>query len=151
MQMVEAKCIMPAWDSVACMSFTPGQGPLPEGLYKIDRSGPLAELKTPRGKYVFEFDRNAGPDDKPHDYSCKKDGCVKKFKTLADLGTHTKTDHKEESVREESDDVPVASDGRGKKKNKTFTCKDCGKSGIPNLYALGQHKKIHKAAVEKAA
>jgi hypothetical protein len=154
---VAAKCIMAAYDSVNCISYKPGQGPLPGGLYEIDRNGPLATLKTsggPMGKYVFEFDRNAGPDDKPHDYSCKRDGCGKKFKTLAALGTHTREEHNDTAVMD-SDDEPVvmAVDGRGKKQNKTFTCKEpgCGEV-LPHLYALKLHKKTHEqAAVEQTA
>lgn len=154
--MVQAKCIMPASLSspVQCL-FMPGQGPLPGGLYEIDRDGPLAKLKTnggKTGKYVFEFDRNAGPDDKPHDYSCKKDGCGKHFKTLAGLGTHTKLEHKEESVTaSESEDEPeveFAKDGRGRKKGRTFTCKHpgCGQV-LPHLYGLKVHNRTHAPLV----
>ena len=129
---------------------------MPGGLYEIDRDGPLAQLKTnggKTGKYVFEFDRNAGPDDKPHDYSCKREGCGKKFKTLADLGTHTKTEHKTERF-ESDEEVEVVKDMRGKtKKPHTFTCKEPGCGVVlPHLYALKVHKKTHeKAAVEQAA
>lgn len=143
MQMVQAKCIMDAWDSVLCIPYKAGKGPLPEGLYEIDRHGPLAALKTPRNKYVFEFDRNAGPDDKPHDYTCKKEGCGKRFKTLADLGTHTKVDHKSERAADNGEEVVVAKDQRGKRANRTFTCKTCG-DVLPNLYALAQHNKTHQ-------
>jgi DNA gyrase subunit A len=56
--LVKAKCIEDAWDSTACIMYKPGQGPLPDGLYEIDRYGELAKLKNPTtGKYVFEFDR----------------------------------------------------------------------------------------------
>lgn len=147
---VEAKCIMDAYDSPSCTLFKMGS------TYQIERDGELARLKTSggkMGKYVFDFDRNAGPDDAPHDYHCKKPGCehLASFKTLAALGTHTKTEHKA-GEREESDEVVVAKDGRGKKKGKTFTCKhpDCG-AVLPNLYAMGQHNKTHKTAVEQAA
>ncbi|HME56820.1 MAG TPA: hypothetical protein VKF63_00660 [Terracidiphilus sp.] len=56
---VQAKCIAEAWDSTACTMYEPGKGPLPGGLYEIDRDSQLATLKTPTGKYVFEFDRNS--------------------------------------------------------------------------------------------
>lgn len=157
--LVAAKCIMAAVDSTTTEYFKPGAGPLPGGLYKIDRDGPLAALKTaggPRGKYVFEFDRNANPDDKPHDYSCKKDGCGKKFKTLAELGRHTHSEHRGESVAESvgEEEVVVAKDMRGKtRKVTTFTCKEpgCGEV-LPHLYALKVHKKTHqKDAVTQAA
>lgn len=153
MQMVSAKCIMPAWDSVNCLHLKPGQGSLPGGLFEIDRDGPLAKLKTsggPMGKYVFEFDRNGNPDDKVHDYTCKKCGETKdplgrKF-TLNTLGTHTKTAHKDESTAESSEDVVVAVDGRGKHKNKSFKCSQCDEK-FPHLYALKVHKKTHAVAV----
>ena len=146
MQMVEAKCIMPAWDSINCVQYIPGQGPLPGGLYKIDRESDLAKLKTAggaKGKYVFDFDRNAGPDDKPHDYSCKKEGCGEKFKTLAALGSHTRSAHRDDDEVDE-EPVVVAKDARGKNKGKTFKCKVCSEV-FPNLYAITQHNKTHVA------
>jgi len=102
---VTAKCIKEAWDSMSCVLYKPGCGPLPDGLYEIERDGPLSKLKTGEGKsarYVFEFDRNAGPDDKPHDYTCEK--CGKKCKTLNELGTHTRSEHKDVIVVEPDDD-----------------------------------------------
>lgn len=100
---VKAKCVIMAWDSSTSMLYKPGEGPLPDGLYEIDRDGPLAKLKL-GSTYCFEFDRCANPADKPHDYTCKKEGCGKKFKTLPELGTHVKTDHKDETA------VPVGED-----------------------------------------
>lgn len=97
--LVKARCVTPAWDSVGAVMYEPGRGPLPEGLYEIDRDGPLARLKL-GSTYVFDFDRNCGPDDKPHDYSCKKEGCGKKFKTLSDLGSHTRSEHKDVAILE---------------------------------------------------
>jgi hypothetical protein len=55
---VQAKCIAEAWDSTACIMYKPGEGPLPGGLYEIDRDGQLTTLKTPTGRYIFEFDRS---------------------------------------------------------------------------------------------
>jgi len=154
---VAAKCIMPAsLSSPVQQLFMPGQGPLPGGLYEIDRDGPLAALKTnggKTGKYVFEFDRNAGPNDKPHDYSCKK--CDKKFKTLPELGRHNNADHKDDPnpLAEPDAEVVVAKDGRGRKTSRTFTCKEPGCGVVlPHLYALKVHKKTHaKDAVSQAA
>ena len=107
--LVKAKCVTPCWDSGNAVRYEPGNGPLPEGLYEIDRDGPLASLKL-GSTYVFAFDRNANPDDKPHDYSCKREGCGKKFKTLAALGSHVHSDHgNEETVlaepEEETEDL----------------------------------------------
>jgi serine/threonine protein kinase len=50
---VKAKCIMQAFDSTACILYFPGRE------YEIDPSSKLADLKTPRGDWVFQFDRKA--------------------------------------------------------------------------------------------
>ena len=143
--LVKAKCVTAAWDSVNATLYEPGNGPLPDGLYEIERDGPLASLKL-GGIYVFDFDRNRGPDDKPHDYTCKKDGCGKKFKTLAELGRHSNAEHRDSGVAAaDGEEVELAVDGRGKKKARTFVCKVCGDI-LPNLYALGQHNKTHQQA-----
>ena len=124
--LVKAKCVTPCWDSDNAVLYTPGSGPLLEGLFEIDRDGPLASLKL-GSTYVFDFDRNCGPDDKPHDYSCKKEGCGKKFKTLAALGTHTNEEHRE--VRDDSEDLaPFAG----------VTCKICNKR-CKSAYGLRLH------------
>lgn len=158
---VTAKCIARAWDTTQAREYLPGFE------YEIDSNSPLASLtvhpvaykdgkpvkyqRSDEGKleafptskppYVFEFDRNAGPGDKPHDYSCKKPGCGAFFKTLSDLGTHTKTAHNE-SPAVDNEPVVLAKDGRGKKKMGTITCKECGEV-CPHLYALKVHKKTH--------
>lgn len=149
MQMVVAKCIMNAWDSVACLPYNAGKGPLPGGLFEIDRDGPLAKLKTPKGNWVFEFDRNAGPDDKPHVYTCKRPGCeaLKPFKTLAALGSHTKTAHKEVRVEDDEEEEEPVAKKRGAHSGRTFTCKVCG-DVLPNLYAMGQHNKTAHQPVQ---
>ena len=151
---VTAKCIMDAFDSPSCQHFKMGS------TYEIDRDGPLAQLKTSGGKlgkYVFDFDRNGTKTndgvDVVKDYSCKKDGCGAKFKTLNALGTHTKSAHKDDPnpLAEPDAEVVVAKDMRGKTRtNKGFTCKQCGEV-LPHLYALKVHKKTHEAAVEQAA
>jgi hypothetical protein len=121
--LVKAKCVTVAWDSPNATRYEPGAGPLPGGLYEIDRDGPLASLKL-GSTYVFEFDRNANPDDKPHDYSCKKDGCGKKFKTLAALGTHTKVDHKDDAEPPEKpeDDEPDEEEDEQVRARTCFLC-----------------------------
>lgn len=95
--LITAKCIINVFETNSCVLYTPQGGPLPDGLYEIDRDGPLAKIKL-GSTYCFEFDRNAGPDDKPHIYSCKKPGCeaLKPFKTLNNLGTHTRSAHKDD-------------------------------------------------------
>lgn len=85
---VQARCVARAWESNAAVMFEPGMGPLPGGLYEIDRDGPLAVLKVGKD-YVFDFDRNAPG--QIRDYTCDK--CQKKCKTLNELGTHVHTEH----------------------------------------------------------
>lgn len=142
---VAAKCIKEAWDSMACVLYKPGHGPLPEGLYEIDRDGPLAKLKTSEGKsgkYVFDFDRNSGPDDKPHDYTCEK--CGKKCKTLNELGTHFNSDHKDVVATEPEDEEDDLTDR---------TCTKCDPPKVLKTpHGLRLHTmKSHPEAVEEAA
>lgn len=56
---VQAKCIMQAWDSKECVMYEPGMGPLPGGLYEIDSNGQLATMKTPKGDWIFQFERTS--------------------------------------------------------------------------------------------
>ena len=106
--MVKAKCVTRCWDSVNAIEYAPNGGPLPGGFYEIDRHGPLASMKL-GSTYCFDFDRNAGVDDKPHDYTCKKCGATKDPKgkkfTLATLGTHTKVEHKDEPAEPVGDEL----------------------------------------------
>jgi uncharacterized C2H2 Zn-finger protein len=126
--LVEAKCVARAWDSKNAMYFYPGE------VYKIDRDGPLATLKVGTG-YVFEFDRNAGPDDKPHDYSCKR--CGQKFKTLADLGRHSNKEHKNADLITDDGDEPVSI-------QTPCRCKPCDQT-FPSRGELMKHKReVHK-------
>lgn len=149
---VAAKCIMPAFDSSTTQHFKPGQGPLSGGLYEIDRNGPLAALKTnggKTGKYVFEFDRNAGPDDKPHVYSCKKSGCesLKPFKSLAELGSHTRTAHSESAVAAEPDGDDEEEDDLSDR-----TCTKCDPPKVLKTpHGLRLHDMKSHPAVEQAA
>lgn len=127
--LVKAKCITPAWDSVNCTMYQPGFGPLPDGLYEIDRDGPMASIKL-GSTYCFEFDRNSGPDDKPHDYSCKK--CGKKFKTLPALGTHTREDHKDDVIVVDSDVV-----------EEDFSLRTCNKCSPPKVLKTPHGLRLH--------
>lgn len=145
---VAAKCIKEAWDSMSCVLYKPGHGPLPEGLYEIDRDGPLAKLKTADGKlgkYVFEFDRNAGIDDeKPRDYTCDK--CGKDCKTLPGLGTHMRTEHKDVAVTEPEEE----------NEEDDFTDRTCTVCDPPKVlktpHGLRLHTlKSHPEAVAEAA
>lgn len=173
--LVMAKCIAPAWDNRTTQAYVPGQvyeidsesdlaslTVIPvaynaEGKavrYVRDGEGKLKEIPIPKPAYVFEFDRNANPNDKPHDYTCKQ--CGKDCKTLNGLGSHTRSAHKDDAEPPEKpeDDEPkeaIVKDGRGKKKGKTFKCKRCPEA-LPNLYAYRMHLKTHEeAAVTQAA
>lgn len=107
MPLVKAKCVTPAWDSNAATMYVPDGGSEEDGRYLIDLDGPLAKLKL-GSTYVFQFDRCDPFGDTPHDYSCKKAGCFKKFKTLNELGTHIRSEHKEVAVvEEEAEDEEV--------------------------------------------
>ena len=110
---VEAKCVQRAWDSDACVMCEPGMGPLPGGLYLIERGGKLATLKTALGKYVFEFDR-ALPG-QTIDYTCEK--CGEKCKSLNELGNHSYSKHPEGNPVAEPEQEPFAD----------RTCTVCGK------------------------
>ena len=153
---VTAKCIMDAFDSPSCQHFKMGS------TYEIDRDGPLAQLKTSGGKlgkYVFDFDRNGTKTndgvDVVKDYSCKKDGCAAKFKTLNALGTHTKSAHKD-------DPNPLAEPDAEVEIVKPSTCKQCDPPQVFNsrgemmkhkgeVHGASFFKKLDKAAVEQAA
>lgn len=120
---VQAKCTHRAWDSMGCMLFIPGNGPLPGGLYEIEHDGALASLKVGQryvkydkegkavgdpvgGTYVFEFDRAlasrmaaipgaAFSSPLPErSYTCNR--CGSKFNSLNALGTHSHSVHNDE-------------------------------------------------------
>jgi hypothetical protein len=120
--LIQAKCLTPAWDSERAKLYSAGE------VYEIDRDSRLAELKV-GSRPVFEFDRNANPDDKPHDYSCKQEGCGAKFKTLAELGSHTRATHKD------SDLIP---DPKAENIFADRTC-ECGRV-CASAYGLKLHK-----------
>jgi hypothetical protein len=139
---VKAKCTAPAWDSPSAVYYAPGGGPLEGGLYEIDTEGPLPALKI-GNRYVFDFDRNANPEDKPHDYTC--DECGKDLKTLPALGSHKRKEHAK-SPAVDNEPVVVAKHGL-KGRTATMKCRDCGEK-FPNLHALKVHKKKDHAKVE---
>jgi hypothetical protein len=58
--MVVAQCLASAWDSVACRTYEPGQGPLPDGLYEIDADSQLSTLVTIRGMWLFQYPGHEG-------------------------------------------------------------------------------------------
>jgi uncharacterized C2H2 Zn-finger protein len=133
---VAARCTAAAWESNSCVMLVPGGGTLPDGRYEIDRDSPLAELKI-GGRYVFEFDRNntrtSDGVDVVKDYSCKKPGCGAFFKTLSELGTHSKTAHAagEELAEPDAEIVSVKAPCR---------CRPCDKE-FPSRADLMKHKR----------
>ncbi len=50
MPIVQAKCVMKAWDSKAAILYEPGE------TVEIDTEGQLATLTTPMGEYVFQYE-----------------------------------------------------------------------------------------------
>lgn len=137
---VAAKCTLPAWDSKACVMLEPGKGPLPGGLYEIERDGDLANMKA-FGRNVFEFDR-AVPGS-GHDYTCKE--CGEKCKSLNELGTHKRSRHPFQPIvsDEPIEDGPILLEKRGRAKKTEFHCKTCNEV-FPNLYAIRVHNKTHE-------
>jgi|HubBroStandDraft_2_1064218.scaffolds.fasta_scaffold07948_2 hypothetical protein len=135
---VKAKCLFPAWESNAAVAFSPGE------VYEIEHDGPLAQLRF-GASYVFQFDRNSLSGE-VHDYSCKKEGCGAKFKTLAELGRHSNAIHRNDDLLTDDEPAVIVKDGRGRKKGRTYTCKypGCGVV-LPNLYSVKVHKRIHQA------
>lgn len=143
---VQARCKADAWDSPTATYYYAGE------VYTIDHDGQLASMRTGRAGFVFEFDRTmAGTGQKPAvgGYVCKQCGLA--CDSLNDIGTHSRSAHKEEFKTEDVDDSePVVVERRGTKKGKTFTCKECSEV-LPNLYAFRVHKKVHQEAAETAA
>src|SRR5665213_2828418 len=131
--LVQAKCALRTWDSNAAIMYEPNMGPLPGGLFEIDTESKLYNLKTPKGDYVFQYDRNAEPG-QVKDYTCKQ--CGKKHKTLAELGRHSNSEHKNAEAIALADDEPIVprKDGRS---TRVFLCNKCG-ADLKNLYHLSQ-------------
>lgn len=133
--LVQAKCNTPAWDSGRAKFYYPGE------TYEIDTESPLCDLKFGGDKYVFEFDRNANPSDKPHDYTCDK--CGEKFSTLNKLGNHVHSQHPE-GVVEPVEEEEIFADR---------TCNICNpKKVCKSPYGLRVHQdKAHGVKRAKAA
>jgi len=61
MPLVKAKCLVSAWDGIACGLYVPGKGPLEGGLYEIDSDWEhLNKMTTPTGDYVFQYPGHEG-------------------------------------------------------------------------------------------
>jgi hypothetical protein len=121
--------------------YFPGIGPLPGGLYPLDLSDPqqrkLCDLKTPRGNFVFEFNRLAANDPKDGLYFCTK--CLDRFDSLNLLGTHVNQDHKETGKRQaEPDPEPEAEEAEPVNRRLPH-CKGCGEP-FANVRVLVAHK-----------
>jgi hypothetical protein len=59
--LVEARCLITAWDGIACDLYVPGKGPLEGGLFQIDSDWEhLNKMVTPTGDYVFQYPGHAG-------------------------------------------------------------------------------------------
>ena len=143
--LVKAKCTSRAWDSGAAVLCYPGE------VYEIEHDGKLAALKI-GNSWVFEFDRTmAGTGVGPTvgGYICKE--CQATFKSVNELGTHTRQEHREKARTEvlDDDEPIVIKKEKPWMKGRTFTCKTCAEV-LPNLYALRVHNKSHQQQDETA-
>lgn len=120
--LVTAKCTERAWDSMACVFYYPGQE------YEIERDGALAGLKTPTGRWVFQFDREATS------LSASPQPAGAPI-----LSPENTPDPAAAEVQEAKPE-----DRRGKTPPR---CKGCGES-FPNVNVLVRHKKVCPAKVE---
>ena len=166
---VTANVIAHAFDSRNAIQYFPGD------VVELDLSNrdqrKLVWLKTPRSKWIFQFDRAGASDPSVRMFFCKE--CGQPFESLNEVGTHTNEQHNKvkaivNQAKTEADaetearlleaamnpDKPVAEEApivvekRGKKKAKLFGCKICKSNGIdhtePNPYAMRMHYKIHE-------
>ena len=87
---VKAKCIAEAFDSKNAWLYHAGD------VVDLDLSDPnkrkLADLTTPTGKWIFEFDRAGSSDPKINLFFCEK--CGQRFGALNELRTHSRSVHK---------------------------------------------------------
>lgn len=59
--LVQAECLIRAWDSNEAVMYEPGMGPLPGGLYEIDTDNvALTSLIAVGGKWVFQYEGHTG-------------------------------------------------------------------------------------------
>jgi len=86
---VTAKVIAHAFDSKNAIQY------FPNDKVELDLANPdqrkLVWLRTPRGKWIFEFDRANSSDTALRIFFCKQ--CGQPFETLNAIGTHTREFH----------------------------------------------------------
>ena len=89
MVVVHARCIAHAFDSVNAVQYWPGQE------YDLDLANKdqrkLVWLRTPRGKWIFDFDRANSSNTDILMFFCKE--CGQPFELLNELGTHSRDLH----------------------------------------------------------
>ena len=86
---VTVKCIAHAFDSKNAMQYFPGY------TYDLDLSDKdqrkLVWLRTPRGKWIFDFDRANSSNTVIRIFFCKE--CGQPFEKLSEIGNHTNSLH----------------------------------------------------------
>src|SRR5690242_7080822 len=86
---VTAKVISHAFDSKNAIQYWPND------IVDIDLSNPdqrkLVWLRTPRGRWIFEFDRSVASDPAGRIWFCKE--CGQPFEKVNEIGTHNHQFH----------------------------------------------------------
>lgn len=94
MATVTVKVIAHAFDSDNAIQYFPGD------VVQLDLANPferkLVSLRTPRGKWVVDFDRANSSDPAIHMFFCKQ--CGEPFERLNELGTHDRQYHNKTKV-----------------------------------------------------
>lgn len=95
----KAKCNTHCMDSRNCVQYMPNdvvefnvnEGTVTryDGVFKFDRQ--LFWLKTPRGKWIFEFDRASCSDPVQRLWFCKE--CGQPFTKFTEMGSHVNSAH----------------------------------------------------------
>ena len=93
---VTAKVIAHAFDSKNAIQYFPGD------VVELDLANPhqrkMVWLKTPRGRWIFEFDRANSSDTDINMFFCKD--CGEPFEKLNQLGTHNRQFHNNDKIKQ---------------------------------------------------
>ena len=159
---VTAKVIAHAFDSKNAIQYFPGDTVQLDLANRDQRK--LVWLRTPRGKWIFEFDRANSNSPALRMFFCTH--CGQPFDKFNEMGTHMNEFHNklkaisEQAKRDAADeleekllanepivDEPIVTEKRGKKKGRSYTCKTCG-DVQPNPYAMRIHYRVHEKPIE---
>lgn len=156
---MQAKVIAHAFDSARAVQYFPGD--VMQVIYDESERQSVADvnlsdynqrklvwLRTPRGRWIFDFDRANASEPQIGMWFCKE--CGQPFDRLNAIGTHNNEFHKNSKVEvvEESEpesDEPIVVEKRGKKKKTGLTCKVCSEV-LPHPYAMRKHHETAHAA-----